>query len=389
MTIDLGIRGYIDAVEIGRGGFGVVYRALQTSLDRNVAIKIMHSAGADPDTERHIRRERETLAELTSHPGIVTVFDAGTLPSGSPWIAMEYCPGGTFADRIRSAGPLPWNDAVDVVSIITEAVGHAHEAGIIHRDIKPANILFTAHGRPKLGDFSTAVIESSSTASATAIAGSLHYTAPELLQGSTPTPQSDIYSLAATLQTAIEGKAPHHHTTSNSNTADIPTPLLELIERCLDKNPTNRPANTSALATQIKRAMTPPEAKPPPDEPEPPTVIHPDQAATRGATAGPEAATAATVARQHDPEPRPSPRHRKPKPDHAQAPQPKHTPSPNPTGAAPAKRPTRPSRLVLGLILLGLISLTVVIIAVLNPTDNETTTPATAAIPSVDLAAAG
>ncbi|MCP3935336.1 MAG: histidine kinase, partial [Actinomycetia bacterium] len=78
MTIDLGIPGYIDAVEIGRGGFGVVYRALQTSLDRNVAIRIMHSAGADPDTERHIRRERETLAELTSHPGIVTVFDAGT-----------------------------------------------------------------------------------------------------------------------------------------------------------------------------------------------------------------------------------------------------------------------------------------------------------------------
>lgn len=267
--MNLGIAGYSDAIEIGRGGFGVVYRVTQLSLNRPVAIKVLYTAGLDADVQRRVDRERRALAEMASHANIVTVLDTGNLPSGAPWIAMEYCSGGTLEDRIRSNGPLPWAEAVAIVVTIADAVDHAHEHGIIHRDIKPANVLFTAQGSPRLADFGIAAVESTASATA-AITGSIAYTAPEILLGEQPSRESDNYSLAATLHTVLDGKSPHHSSTSNANLAAtilsvINTPPAELrikvpdhIRDVLRANLSKTRDNRHSTSREFARALAAP-----------------------------------------------------------------------------------------------------------------------------------
>ncbi|MEZ5227274.1 MAG: serine/threonine-protein kinase [Acidimicrobiales bacterium] len=135
---------------MGRGGFGVVYRAVETELDRTVAIKVLTG---DFDDRARVRfdRERRAMGSLSGHANIVTVYRSGFTQRDQPFILMEYLAGGTIADRLRREGRLPWPDVVQLGIEIARALGAAHRLGVLHRDVKPGNILLGATGLAKLG----------------------------------------------------------------------------------------------------------------------------------------------------------------------------------------------------------------------------------------------
>ena len=147
-------RGYEIEGEIGRGGMGVVYRARQSALGRLVALKmLLHSGHEGGEALARFRTEAEALARL-QHPGIVAIHEVGEL-SGLPFLAMEWCDGGSL-DRKLAGRPLPAKEAAALVRSLSQAMQAAHEAKVIHRDLKPANVLLAADGTPKVTDFGLA-----------------------------------------------------------------------------------------------------------------------------------------------------------------------------------------------------------------------------------------
>ncbi|MGZ6979453.1 MAG: serine/threonine-protein kinase, partial [Acidimicrobiia bacterium] len=146
------VPGYGNLVEIGRGGFGVVYRAEQADVHRVVAIKIL--SGYDEDARRRFDREREAMGILSSHPNIVTVYASG-FAGDYPYLVMEYLDRGSVADELAH-GPMSWREAIDIGVKLSGALQAAHSAGILHRDVKPENVLVSAYGEPKLADFGIA-----------------------------------------------------------------------------------------------------------------------------------------------------------------------------------------------------------------------------------------
>jgi ABC-type transport system substrate-binding protein/tRNA A-37 threonylcarbamoyl transferase component Bud32 len=207
--------------QLGEGGMATVYKAYDTRLERDVAIKIIRRGAFPPDQLEHMlkrfEREAKSLAKL-SHLNIVKVMDYGE-HEDSPYLVMEYLPGGTLKQRLGK--PIPWQDAVRLLLPIAQALEYAHEHNIIHRDIKPANILLTEKGQPMLTDFGIAkILETDDTATLTGTGvgvGTPEYMAPEQWTGQT-TPQSDIYSLGVVLYEMITGRKPYM--------ADTPAAIL-------------------------------------------------------------------------------------------------------------------------------------------------------------------
>ncbi len=152
----ISIAGFEDPVEIGRGGFGVVYKAHQTGFERTVALKILPIAAADESARDRFERERMAMGALSSHPNIVTVYGSGFTDDQQPYIVMEFMSRGSLGDRLAKQGAMPWNDAAAATIKVAGALDAAHEAGVLHRDIKPENILVSQYGEPKLGDFGIA-----------------------------------------------------------------------------------------------------------------------------------------------------------------------------------------------------------------------------------------
>ena len=173
--------------QLGEGGMATVYKAYDTRLERNVAIKIIRRGAFPPDQLDHMlkrfEREAKSLAKL-SNPNIVKVLDYGE-HEGAPYLVMEYLPGNTL--RQQMGKPMPWQDAVRMLLPIAEALEYAHEHNIIHRDIKPANILLTEKGQPMLSDFGIAkILESEDVATLTGTGvgvGTPEYMAPEQWTG--------------------------------------------------------------------------------------------------------------------------------------------------------------------------------------------------------------
>ncbi|MEL6985347.1 MAG: protein kinase, partial [Actinomycetota bacterium] len=122
---NVAIPGLADLTEIGRGGFGVVYRATENELGREVAVKVM-SGPLDERSRTRFERERRAMGVLSSHPAIVTVFRSGTAPDGEPYLVMEYLPGGSFADRLQASGPIPWQSVVTIGVELCGALESAH-----------------------------------------------------------------------------------------------------------------------------------------------------------------------------------------------------------------------------------------------------------------------
>ena len=156
VVTELRAAGFDNAHEIGRGGFGVVYRCTQVDLDRTVAIKVL-TAELDKNHDRFLREQR-AMGRLTGHPNIVGVLQVGETESGYPYLVMQYHRQGSLEARIRRLGLLPLEEVLRLGVKMVGALDTAHRVGILHRDVKPANILLTDFGKPALSDFGIAHI---------------------------------------------------------------------------------------------------------------------------------------------------------------------------------------------------------------------------------------
>ena len=204
------IASYDILAELGRGGMGVVYKAQDRRLKRLVALKVVLAGGHAGATERlRFQVEVEAAARL-QHPNIVQVYEVGE-EDGRPFMAMEYCPGGSLEDRIRDR-PQPPREAAGMVATLADCAAPRPPAGVIHRDIKPANVLLADDGTLKVTDFGLAkrLDEADGLTQTGAIMGSLGYMAPEQAAGRTreATPSTDVYSLGAVLYKLLSGRVP-------------------------------------------------------------------------------------------------------------------------------------------------------------------------------------
>src|SRR5574337_956839 len=257
--------GFAEPEEIGRGEFGVVYRCLQQSLDRTVAVKVL-AADLDAENRERFIREQRAMGRVSGHPNIVTVLEVGATSGGRPFIVMEYHSRGTLDSLIRKSGPLDWRSALRIGVRIAGALETAHQAGILHRDVKPANILLTDYGEPALTDFGIARVVGGFETSSDLIAGTPAFTAPEVLSGAAPTVASDLYGLGATMFCALTGHAAFERRSGESVVAqflrsskdpvpdlrgiDIPDPLARAIEEAMAHDPAGRPTTAAAFGAE-------------------------------------------------------------------------------------------------------------------------------------------
>ncbi|MFD3660136.1 protein kinase [Streptomyces sp. NPDC058659] len=240
---------------IGRGGMGKVWRAHDEVLHRVVAVKELTAGRFVAEADRlvlHARTQKEARAAARiTHPGVVTVHDVLEHDS-RPWIVMQYVDGPSLADATKETGAIEPREAARVGLHVLGALRAAHAAGVLHRDVKPGNVLLARDGRVLITDFGIAAIEGDSTITRTGeIVGSIDYLAPERVRGGDPGPASDLWSLGATLYTAVEGTSPFRRTSPISTMQAVVTeeprypekagPLAPVIVALLRKEPEHRP----------------------------------------------------------------------------------------------------------------------------------------------------
>jgi serine/threonine-protein kinase PknK len=259
--------GFDDVAEIGRGGFGVVYRCAQPLLDRTVAVKVL-TGDLDPENLGRFLREQRAMGRLSGHPNIVTILQVGTTTSGRPFIVMPYHAKGSLEAVIRRHGPLDWCETLRVGVKLAGALDAAHRAGILHRDVKPGNVLLTEYGEPELTDFGIARIAGGFRTATGVVAASPAFAAPEVLEGKTPAAVSDVYSLAATLFCALTGHAAFERRSGEQVVAQFvritsqPIPDLReqgfphgvaaVIERAMARDSDARPASAAAFGDELR-----------------------------------------------------------------------------------------------------------------------------------------
>ncbi|MFE0625374.1 serine/threonine-protein kinase [Streptomyces sp. NPDC058864] len=249
---------------IGRGGMGRVWEAQDVVLRRTVAVKELTLGAHLAEDDRAVLQERmkqeARAAARINHPNVVTVHDV-VEQDGRPWIVMELVDGRSLDDVVRRDGPLPPRRAAAVAAAVLEALRAAHAAGVLHRDVKPGNVLLARDGRVLLTDFGIAVVEGDSAITRTGeLVGSVDYLAPERARGGRPGPESDLWSLGATLYAAVEGRSPFRRTSPIGTLQavvyeDLPEPraagpLRPVITALLAKEPAARPP-AGQLATTL------------------------------------------------------------------------------------------------------------------------------------------
>jgi DNA-binding beta-propeller fold protein YncE/tRNA A-37 threonylcarbamoyl transferase component Bud32 len=269
-----GIHGYEVLAELGRGGMGVVYKARQARPDRLVALKmILAGAHAGEEELARFRAEAEALARL-QHPNFVQVYEVAE-HDGLPYISLEFCAGGSLADRLDGT-PLPPAKAAQLVEMLATAMHAAHRAGIVHRDLKPANVLLTDEAPlgkclPKIGDFGLAKrLDGGAARTASgAVLGTPSYMAPEQAapKGAVG-PAADVYALGAILYELLTGRPPFKAATTLDTilqvVADEPVPVRTLQPRvprdveticlkCLQKDPAKRYCSAEELAVDLRK----------------------------------------------------------------------------------------------------------------------------------------
>jgi eukaryotic-like serine/threonine-protein kinase len=233
--------------KIGSGGMSSVYRAFDPTLERWVAIKLMHrDISGDPDQLERFRREARTVAQL-NHPHVVTVIDAGE-DEGAPYIVFEYVEGETLKERIRRLGRLPVSEAVAYAIEIGRALEAAHASLLVHRDVKPQNVLIDRDGRAKVTDFGIArSLEAQGLTATGRVLGTTDYVSPEQALGHEVTGQSDIYSLGVVLYEMLTGEAPFKADTQVAVAMKhVRDPLPDVQRR--------RPEISASLAAVVERA---------------------------------------------------------------------------------------------------------------------------------------
>ncbi|MEU8541749.1 serine/threonine-protein kinase [Streptomyces sp. NPDC048717] len=249
---------------IGRGGMGRVWRAHDEVLHRTVAVKELTAGRYVTESDRrvlHTRTQTEARAAARiSHPGVVTVHDV-LQHDDRPWIVMQYVDGPSLADALKEGGTVDAREAARIGLHVVGALRAAHTAGVLHRDVKPGNVLLARDGRVLLTDFGIAQVEGDTSITRTGeLVGSIDYLAPERVQGADPGPASDLWSLGATLYTAVEGTSPFRRSSPISTMQAVVTeeppypekagPLAPVVVALLRKDPERRPG-----ADEVERML--------------------------------------------------------------------------------------------------------------------------------------
>ena len=251
---------------IAVGGMATVYRALDTRLDRVLALKVMHpSLAADGTFVERFIREAKSVARL-AHPNVVQVFDQGT--DGSyVYLAMEYVAGCTLRDVLRERGALQPRAALDILEPVLAALGAAHRAGFVHRDMKPENVLIGDDGRVKVADFGLVRSVDTVTNTTGTVLGTVSYLAPEQIEHGTADPRVDVYACGVVLYEMLTGDRPHYGDSPATVLykhihEDVPPPsaavpglayeLDELVASATARTPEIRPQDSVALLSQTR-----------------------------------------------------------------------------------------------------------------------------------------
>jgi len=264
--------GYDLYEELGRGGMGVVYRARQRGLNRDVALKVLsQAAGANPAERERFRREAEAAARLR-HPNVVPVYEVGEA-AGRLFLALEYAPGGTLAARL-GGDPQPARAAAELVETLARAMHAAHVQGVVHRDLKPANVLLAEDGTPKVADFGLARLAdvSAGPTRTSEVLGTPSYMAPEQAASRHDAvgPATDVWALGAILYEALTGRPPfkaalplltldqvvrHDPAPPGRLVPGVPRDLETICLKCLRKKPEERYGSALALADDLRRFL--------------------------------------------------------------------------------------------------------------------------------------
>jgi len=284
--------------QLGQGKMATVYKAHDTRLERDVAVKVLRTERFAPaDLQRileRFEREAKALARLT-HPNIVPVIDYGK-HDGAPYLVMPFLPGGTLKQRLGQ--PIPWQEALRLLLPVADALAYAHAHNILHRDVKPSNILLTENNQPMLTDFGIAKIldlEDGQTLTATGVGvGTPEYMSPEQGLGKPVGPQADVYSLGVVLYELLTGRKPYTADTPmavvlkhlhdplprpSQFVKDLPEAVEKILLKALAKDPADRYASMGEFAAAMQRALAASTIplQPPSVVPSPPSI---DDAAT-------------------------------------------------------------------------------------------------------------
>ena len=266
------IAGRYDLEELaGRGGMSSVYRAHDTLLERDVALKLLHDFhGADADSIERFRREARAVAQL-SHPNIVTVIDRGE-DDGRQFIVFEYVDGENLKELVQREGPLPVRRALELAIEVGEGLACAHRHGVVHRDVKPQNVLLNGDGTAKVTDFGIARsldVEKGVTQTGTVL-GTSNYIAPEQASGMPVDERTDVYSLGVVVYELLTGEVPfpgenfvavamrHVHEDPPSvleQRPDVPLRVANLVDRALAKDPDDRFPAMSSMVDELRACL--------------------------------------------------------------------------------------------------------------------------------------
>ncbi|NIO69138.1 MAG: protein kinase [Anaerolineae bacterium] len=273
--------------EVGRGGFAAVYKAVDTTLDRTVALKVLASHLLwDPTFVQRFQREAKVAANL-DHPNIVTIYEVSQI-EGVYFIAMQFLEGRTLSQILKAVGPLPVSGVQAIIEQIASALDYAHARGLVHRDIKPSNIIVARDGKVTLTDFGLVKAGEGTQLTATGVVfGTPEYMSPEQAEGKKLDAQSDIYSLGVVLYEVLAGRAPfvadttpavmykhvHEPPPLEELPSDLPQGVVAVVEKALAKKREERYQSAGEMAQALQEAT---EARvkvvPIPPEPEIPVA---------------------------------------------------------------------------------------------------------------------
>jgi eukaryotic-like serine/threonine-protein kinase len=229
--------------QLGVGGMGVVLRARDETLDREVAVKMLaDNLSLDEGSRTRFLREARAAAAITD-PRVVGVYDVGE-EEGRPYLVMECVDGASLSEILASEGPLPGDVVLDVATDALAGLGRAHDAGLLHRDVKPGNLLRAPDGTTKVTDFGVAIAVDGDRLTRTGfVIGTAAYLAPERRRGEPATVRTDLWALGATLTELLTGEPPGDAADAvlARRRAELPPPLLRLVARLLATDPDDRP----------------------------------------------------------------------------------------------------------------------------------------------------